>query len=986
MKNVFEIAMLVPGMMFDGRTLETRSLGGSETAALCLAREFARAGHNVWVFNNCVGPDVQPGLYDGVVYAPYEQWGQFATRVPFDLAIIQRLPEAFGSALNSKFNVLWCHDLALGRTAGKFRSVLWNLDAVAVVSAFMREQYRKVYGGREDLYFTTRNGIDLDLFPKPGEVERRRKTIVYGARPERGLDVLLGQIMPRLLRTDPDIRLQLATYDNAAPGLEVFYRQCIALAQALPAGTVENLGHLPKRDYYRHLASAGVYVYPTPSPIAPTFREVSCISAMEAQAAGTPVVSFAQGALPETLDPGAGCLVPGLPSDEGAIDRFVAEVQRRIYDGSLHDRESSAGLAAASRMTWQGIAADWLAKLEEMFRRDNADEHRLVTWFVKRSDVEAVRAVRDRTADEKLRDDLDTYLRDSYGFTATPEAFRAHYRAHGEETTTRLRGMAEPALRSLATETRETRYHVLRDFLVEHPGMGYVLDFGCGHGWSTVYLHNQVGRRWLGVDVDPGAIEWSRDYAGRFANAPADLAFLEGDHTALPTAPTFDGAIVSEVLEHVLEPYETLEAIERSVRPGGWIIATLPSGPVEFGTWNWLYFRNHIREWTGQDIRDVFGGKKAIVNFVAESRNDITNDPQGFHVIRWEADPSRPFGRVDMERKLHYQRPRETLSAIVIAGGPRAEEHLHSMLRSIRMVTDEIVVADCGLSAEARRILALYPVKVVPGKDPKVHGFEEARNLVLDQATCDWVLWIDTDETLTNAPALPKYLRWNVYDGYSLLQHHFATDTRFRPDMPVRLFRRVLHDGARLRFFGAIHEHPERELNKGPGEVVALSDVSIGHPGYYHENERRERFYRNAPLMELDRRRYPDRLLHKHFTCRDNVIAVSHEAQANGAVLTEEMRAKLEEVVRIAQDSFIGKDTYYGIDFLEYYSQANTMLGRGFNARLDVVMERDGQAIVRQEGQFREAGNQYRFACQADLEAELAKLARQARQFDQEYW
>jgi glycosyltransferase involved in cell wall biosynthesis len=398
-----------------------------------------------------------------------------------------------------------------------------------------------------------------------------------------------------------------------------------------------------------------------------------------------------------------------------------------------------------------------------------------------------------------------------------------------------------------------------------------------------------------------------------------------------------------------------------------------------------VQFRNHVREWTGQDLRDVFGGKRALVNYVAESVNPITGDQQGFHCVRYQVD-DRPIGRVDMARKMRYQRPRQTVSTFMIIGGPKADEYLHGCLRSIAMISDELIVADCGMTPEARRIVGQYPAKIIPGKDPKVCGFDEARNIALAETTCDWCLWIDSDEALINAQALGKYLRWNIYDGYSIQQHHFAVDTKFKPDMPVRLFRRVRHDGARLRFFGAIHEHPETEINKGPGDVVALSDVHIGHPGYYHESHRRDRFYRNEPLMVMDKQKNPDRLLHRHFTCRDNVIAVSHAVQQNGGVLTPDLTKKLEEVVRIAQEDFIGKDTYYGIDFLEFYSQANIMLGRGFDAQLSMVAQRDQTVVARHESAFRPDGNKYRFACSADFEAELAKFGRQTKQFDQEYW
>ena len=87
----------------------------------------------------------------------------------------------------------------------------------------------------------------------------------------------------------------------------------------------------------------------------------------------------------------------------------------------------------------------------------------------------------------------------------------------------------------------------------------------------------------------------------------------------------------------------------------------------------------------------------------------------------------------------------------------------------------------------------------------------------------DWVLWIDTDERLMDPERVPKYLRANIFNGYSIRQHHFACDTAFKPDLPVRLFRRGPQGGKTMRFFGMIHEHPELGLNEGPGLTVVLS-------------------------------------------------------------------------------------------------------------------------------------------------------------------
>ena len=118
----------------------------------------------------------------------------------------------------------------------------------------------------------------------------------------------------------------------------------------------------------------------------------------------------------------------------------------------------------------------------------------------------------------------------------------------------------------------------------------------------------------------------------------------------------------------------------------------------------------------------------------------------GWHIVEYTADhqPCRP---IDMARHLRLQRPRQTLSANIIAGRG-AEETLHWCLRSIKNVVDEIVIVDTGMSSEGRRIAERYTARIVPGPDPKVEGFEAPRNVGLPHCRMDWVLWIDTDEKL----------------------------------------------------------------------------------------------------------------------------------------------------------------------------------------------------------------------------------------------
>jgi hypothetical protein len=190
-----------------------------------------------------------------------------------------------------------------------------------------------------------------------------------------------------------------------------------------------------------------------------------------------------------------------------------------------------------------------------------------------------------------------------------------------------------------------------------------------------------------------------------------------------------------------------------------------------------------------------------------------------------------------------------------------------------------------------------------------------------------------------------------VYNGYAIRQHHKAIDAEFKPDMPVRIFRRKPYHGDHMRFYGIIHEHAELGLNKGPGPIVVLGDVAIMHIGYESVHVRKQRFARNYPLMRRDRKKYPERVLGLHFECRDNMLLVKERLERNGAKLDAEVRRLCEETVSIYKQHFLGKSDYVNVDTIQYYSEALRILGRGVELAF-AVQEANGKALEGQVARF----------------------------------
>jgi SAM-dependent methyltransferase len=125
----------------------------------------------------------------------------------------------------------------------------------------------------------------------------------------------------------------------------------------------------------------------------------------------------------------------------------------------------------------------------------------------------------------------------------------------------------------------------MRDHLT--PGAA-VADLGCGHG---TLLHELCLRypqlKLSAVDLSPVLVNNTRQ---RVPDADVRVADIE----ALPFPDrTFDAAFATEVMEHLPDPVTALREIRRVLKPGGWLLVSLPNR-------DWFHFKQYL------DKREVF--------------------------------------------------------------------------------------------------------------------------------------------------------------------------------------------------------------------------------------------------------------------------------------------------------------------------------------------------------------------------------------------
>lgn len=909
------ISIHAAGMPFNGATIENgESLGGSESAAYFMAKELAAIGHTVTVFTT----HQECGFWDNVRYewigevtenAPLGVRFAFAMRAPQDVVIVQRHPRAFEVPPNSKLNIWWLHDLALHRQTPILQNSLVNTDLIFTVSEFHREQVSEVYGIDKRHIYATQNGVDYEKIKAAIEgVERKEKHLVFASRPERGLENLVrpGGIMELL----PDYHLHVCGYDNTTPQMAGFYAQLMARINEMP--NVTHHGHLGKSDLYKLLASCQAYVYPT------LFEDTSNIMALESAACGTPFIGMHNAALPETCAGGFARLVPleALEIDLGQVDseRFKDAI-KIVCEKSYRGKSTWGGMHAAAkrkRQAWPDIARVWNDLFSIKIYEKGKDPYASIKALEYISDISAILELYDIEVVEQVLPDFA----DNYRFYLEDD-FVAHYKAYYEYE--KARGV-EYGPESL---DGNQRFEAIKSKVVKHKARS-VLDYGCAHGHYIINLAKRMPKcSFVGVDLAQSNIDianqWAKDEGLK------NVEFWRSEHKSLLSVVEngFDLIIAAEVLEHVKSPAEVVDSLISHLNPGGTMLICVPYGPWEaIGYEKHKGWRAHIHHIERADLIDMFA------HFDNYSCMAMPHSANLGHYIATFTKPEddRMCGQVDFERKGKMIVPAQTLSACIIVKD--GADDIGKCLRQLQSVADEIIVGvDESTTDNTIEVLEKYGVTYfempsVTGQDGI--GFAEARNMVIENATCDWILWIDADETIENIGHLKHYLRPNPFDGYMVKQHHYSAEPPaiLQTDLPCRFFR----NHKDVQFFGMVHEHPSQshDMNAGVGRTFELPNVHIMHTGYATEDKRRARFLRNFPLLKMDREINPGRILGMMLYVRDLAHCVKYEMEKSRGVVTQEAFHSARAAIALWKKLLTGygdSHARYVIDSMQYYSE-----------------------------------------------------------------
>lgn len=330
---------------WDENTLEAKGHGGSETAAIEVARWIKlKTNRNVKVFHSRQQRDVMPS---GVEYLPSDQLAGYFHNIEPAAHIAWR----HALRLTNAKSFVWCHDLQC-----QGAEMAGNYEKIVALSGFHKEYLKETNAVPDDKILLGFNGINPNDFSS-APVPKDDLKVVFSSSPDRGLVQTIDIVKKAREVSGLDIKL------HCFYGTENMRKMGhTAWAESIEAKIKENdfvvyHGLVPKRTLMRHFQESAVWLYPA------DFIESYCITAIEALCAGTWPIVRDMGALKYTMKEAIAkdmCDVLSIEvKDEASLGIWANALVEAIVD-KKHRRVD----VSAQDYSWEKVADFFIKHME----------------------------------------------------------------------------------------------------------------------------------------------------------------------------------------------------------------------------------------------------------------------------------------------------------------------------------------------------------------------------------------------------------------------------------------------------------------------------------------------------------------------------------------------------------------------------------------------------------------------------------------------
>ena len=233
------------------------------------------------------------------------------------------------------------------------------------------------------------------------------------------------------------------------------------------------------------------------------------------------------------------------------------------------------------------------------------------------------------------------------------------------------------------------------------------------------------------------------------------------------------------------------------------------------------------------------------------------------------------------------------------------EKNIEKALSWAKRVAFEQIVIDTGSTDRTIEIAERMGAKVVEFE--WVNDFSKAKNFAIEQATGNWIAFLDADEYFTeiNTQKLMVFLKRIMSDANMKANFHVINcawvnvdeeGNRFSIQDQERIFRNL----PSIRYIGRIHER----LGVEKANIVEVDEIEIIHTGYSHTALKETgKAARNVELLRLDLKDRPDDLNIKSYLAdslkmsedskdQEEADALFKEAIDNGNIVIPDLLKK----------------------------------------------------------------------------------------------
>ena len=424
------------GLCYDGNTLFNQGLGGSESAVILIAKELAKIGFDVTVYNNCKdGSNSKPGIYDNVRYI--DNSDAKYSEDEYDVVVVSRTVLPFTSnewpfIHTAKKRSLWLHDTFIeGDQIVEDLVLADRIDHIFTLSDWHTSYILNCdHGNKKRNYevlkksiFQTRNGAVCHI-PEVDLSKKDPNHFVYNASATKGMVPLLEDIWPQIKKNIPDAHLTvIGGYyrfrEGAAPDAQENTVEKLSKRKELADLDVTFTGVISQQKIAEILANAWMMLYPG------AFPETFGISSLESLLYKTPLVTTRFGALEETaidlacyhidyaIEPNS--LFPRI-NKESQVHHFINTALIAYSTPYLHQQKQNYCDVIKDIAGWDTVALQWKQFLYGISGEFlNVDEYRKVSRI-----NDKVARVFGRTSEMPQRKEYKTYTKEKRIVVVSP--------------------------------------------------------------------------------------------------------------------------------------------------------------------------------------------------------------------------------------------------------------------------------------------------------------------------------------------------------------------------------------------------------------------------------------------------------------------------------------------------------------------------------------------------------------------------------------